>query len=1042
MVRFSPQRSMAGPSTSGLPAAGVLNVGDTIELEVVAAGCSLGGHGAWVYLDAFGSEIPGLTIVGSAPGTTSAGASLVYHFHLKNGGGAALADAQASITLPAQTTFVSVTNPACTHSSGTVTCALGSVAAGATIDFDMTVSVSPGASGTVSLGNYSVSGTNYPALLGPLVSTNVVANTAPTAAPDSYSLAEDTPLTVAAPGLVANDTDGESNPLSAVLGAGPSHGTLTLNANGSFTYTPHANYSGTDSFTYRATDGLLQSGLTTVSLTITGVADAPTAGADSYSTAEDTSLVVPGPGLLANDTDGDGDSLTAVLVVGPAHGTLTLNANGSFTYVPAANYAGADSFTYRASDGGLLSAVQTVLIAVTAVNDAPTAVADSYGATEDVTLTVPAPGVLTNDTDVEGNGLTAILVTGPAHGTLTLNANGSFTYVPAPDYSGADGFTYRASDGTAASAPVTVALSIADVIDITASPRSGRAPGGVRVTIGGGGFGPAGTPASVTIGGVPGLQAEVLGPDTITFVTPPLPAGAAVDVVIQVAGGTPQTLTNAYLPLSVPPAGDPGDTDGDGIPDATELKYGLDPTDPGDAVRDPDGDGLDTRTEIGSGLHPTAPYVRYFAEGLTNEGVGTFIALANASAATMEAHLTFFRQGAPAVRHTVTIAGRTRSLVNVGAIPGLSEAAFGVAVEANEAIAADRTMSWNLGGEGGHGERAVEASTTWYFAEGATTGHFTLFYLLTNPGAVPATASLQFLRQIGEPITHTLVVPPYARVTVPVGPLDPGLQSADLGGVVTADRPIVAERSMYLSTPSRQWVAGTTGTGAPQPAARWFFAEGATGDFFDAWILVSNPGTADASVTVRYVADSGADVSRMHTVPAGRRITIRVADEDASLRNTSFGTTVTSAGGIPVVAERAMWWRADAQGWRAGHVAAGFTSAGHAWVTADGTSAADGSTDTFALVANTEGRAGTIRVTALFGDGTAPVERTFALAQNQRFTVRARQHFPEVVGKGFSFLIESVGTDPVAIVVDHSTYWTAGGEFWGAGTTAQGSRIR
>ena len=86
---------------------------------------------------------------------------------------------------------------------------------------------------------------------------------------------------------------------------------------------------------------------------------------------------------------------------------------------------------------------------------------------------------------------------------------------------------------------------------------------------------------------------------------------------------------------------------------------------------------------------------------------------------------------------------------------------------------------------------------------------------------------------------------------------------------------------MYLSSPTKIWEAGTGGTGVTAPADRWFFGEGATGDFFDAWILLSNPGSTDATVDVRYVADSGADVTRTHTVPAGRRITIRVVDEDA-----------------------------------------------------------------------------------------------------------------------------------------------------------------
>jgi VCBS repeat-containing protein len=176
---------------------------------------------------------------------------------------------------------------------------------------------------------------------------------------------------VAAPGVLGNDSDPDGNPLTAVLGSGPSHGTLTLNANGSFTYTPAANYNGSDSFTYRASDGTLTSNLATVTLAITAVNDAPTAADDAYSTAEDTARTVAAPGVLGNDSDPDGDTLSAVLGSGPSHGSLALSANGGFTYTPAANFNGSDSFTYRASDATLTSGLATVTLTVTAVNDAP-----------------------------------------------------------------------------------------------------------------------------------------------------------------------------------------------------------------------------------------------------------------------------------------------------------------------------------------------------------------------------------------------------------------------------------------------------------------------------------------------------------------------------------------------------------------------------------------------------------------------------------------------------------------------------------------------
>src|SRR5207249_11632699 len=129
--------------------------------------------------------------------------------------------------------------------------------------------------------------------------------------------------------------------------------------------------------------GPVASAIATVPITATAPNAPPVAANDSYPTNDDTVLTQSAPGVLANDTDPDGDTKTAALVAGPSHGTLTLNANGSFTYTPAANYNGPDSFTYRASDGTLTSNIATVAITVAAVNDAPVAVDDSYGAVED-----------------------------------------------------------------------------------------------------------------------------------------------------------------------------------------------------------------------------------------------------------------------------------------------------------------------------------------------------------------------------------------------------------------------------------------------------------------------------------------------------------------------------------------------------------------------------------------------------------------------------------------------------------------------------------
>src|SRR5262249_10921186 len=148
-----------------------------------------------------------------------------------------------------------------------------------------------------------------------------------------------------------NDSDPDGDPLTAVLVTGPSHGTLTLNANGSFTYVPAANYNGGGSFTYKANDGQAGSNVATVTITLRSVNDPPIANPDTKTTAEDTPLTFPASDLTANDSPGPPDesaqtlTVTAVTATASTHGTVSLSS-GNVTYTPAANYNGAASFSY------------------------------------------------------------------------------------------------------------------------------------------------------------------------------------------------------------------------------------------------------------------------------------------------------------------------------------------------------------------------------------------------------------------------------------------------------------------------------------------------------------------------------------------------------------------------------------------------------------------------------------------------------------------------------------------------------------------------
>jgi VCBS repeat-containing protein len=295
---------------------------------------------------------------------------------------------------------------------------------------------------------------------------------APEAVEDAYSLSEDTTFTVSrSGGLLANDTDADEDPLYANLVSAPEHGTLTMGRYGSFTYTPDANFNGTDQFTYVASDLDGKSVPTIVTLTVEAVNDAPVSTGDIYSMAEDEVLTIDAAaGVLANDVDVDGDTLTVHLVQEPSHGSVTLAEDGSFQYTPDPDFHGEDSFTYVASDGQADTEVASVTIMVDAVNDAPVAAEDSYQMAENHVLTVDASeGVLANDTDAEGDALCVSLVDEPSHGSVALAEDGSFQYTPEPGFHGEDSFSYVTSDGQSQSSVTMVAIAVEAMNDAPVS---------------------------------------------------------------------------------------------------------------------------------------------------------------------------------------------------------------------------------------------------------------------------------------------------------------------------------------------------------------------------------------------------------------------------------------------------------------------------------------------------------------------------------------------------------------------------------------------
>ena len=292
--------------------------------------------------------------------------------------------------------------------------------------------------------------------------------------------------------MLSNDTDVDSGAvLSAVLASAAANGSLTLNADGSFSYTPAPDFNGSDSFSYRANDGAVDSGTATVSITVMPVSDPPAAVDDLFGVPEDSGATVLD--VLFNDDDPDSAGLSIGSVTQPANGVTAIAGGGTgISYTPGADYcnnppgSSPDTFSYALSPGG---STATVSVTVTCVNDPPVAFDNGLVVDEDTVANVPASGVLANDLDADGDSLTAVLDTNPSNGTLSLNANGSYTYTPDLNYNGSDSFTYRANDGVADSNIATVNITINPVNDapVVTAPGPFSVTGNVRIQVPDGG---------------------------------------------------------------------------------------------------------------------------------------------------------------------------------------------------------------------------------------------------------------------------------------------------------------------------------------------------------------------------------------------------------------------------------------------------------------------------------------------------------------------------------------------------------------------------
>jgi hypothetical protein len=426
----------------------------------------------------------------------------------------------------------------------------------------------------------------------------------------------------------------------------------------------------------------------------------------------------------------------------------------------------------------------------------------------------------------------------------------------------------------------------------------------------------------------------------------------------------------------------------------------------------------------------------YLAEGSTGTFFDTDVAIVNPNATEATGTISFLTPEGTSVEQPFSAPPRSRLTIAADAVAGLESTAFSTIVTSSTGLplVVERTMRWDASGYGGHGAEATVPASQWYFAEGAQ-GFFSTYVLLFNPHGEANRASVRYLRERATPITRTYDLAPMVRFTIDAG-ADPELVDRSFGMTVTFDRPGLAERAMYFGGPPL-WRAGHGASGVTQPSPSWFFAEGATGPFFETFILLSNPNAAPANVTVTFLPDTGTPVTIQRTIPEMERLTINIEADAPSLANAAVATQVVST--QPIVAERAQYWPFTPDRWFEAHASAGVTASAEDWGLAEGRVGGAEGYETYILLANPGTSPVDVTITFVRETGL-PVTKTFTVNPTSRFNVSTGPGslVPELANERFGAVIHATGP----IMAERAMYWNgSGGEVWSAGTNVTATRL-
>jgi autotransporter-associated beta strand protein len=419
------------------------------------------------------------------------------------------------------------------------------------------------------------------------------------------------------------------------------------------------------------------------------------------------------------------------------------------------------------------------------------------------------------------------------------------------------------------------------------------------------------------------------------------------------------------------------------------------------------------------------------SEGATGTFFTTDILIANPNNAEVDARVEFFPTGGAPIPMDVTVGALSRLTIRANDVAGLEGAEFSTQVRSlgGAPLLVERTMSWDATGYGAHTDHAAEAlSTKWYFAEGSQ-GFFQTYLLLANPQAAANSAIVRYLKDGGVTVERTYDLTPQSRRTIDIS-TDADLVGTNFGMEVTFTQPGMAERAMYFGT-TPFFSGGHESAGVTQTSPSWFVAEGATGPFFETFILVANPGPTAVDAILTFLPQDGLPVQTTVTVPIGGRQTVNIEQVSPALANAAVATQVEATG--PIVVERAQYWPDPAPSWYEAHNSFGVTALGTRWGLAEGRVGMDREYQTYILLANAGSSPASVTITFL-REGQPSLQKVFNVAAQQRLNVPVGPgtDVPELQNERFGALI--VSTQPIA--VERAMYSTVGGQPFTAGTSA------